>query len=501
MQKVYPNRINWENEPSQNTPINENNLNKMDYALFTIDGRVCDLELTKANQSDLLLGVKNVDYNTSTGVFTFEWQNGTRKTVDLNIEKIPVSFSLDADGVIRMKTADGTIFTADISQALKQYNFVDSSVIDFTESVDGEGNKVVTADIIGGSITAEKLQPNFLADCTEAKETAETKALVSEGYAVGEQNGVPVDETSPYYHNNAKYFSDKSASTIYQQSNWNETDQTQSAYIHNKPFNSLDQNDFEVVNGILKTKSKPLSSGDGIEIVNGAITADDTIARKIEIPTSTSQLTNDSDFVEDANYEHVDEAKVASWGFSKGGGDGEHIDILQADYDALTEAEKNDPNKYYFITDGENGLADTSIVSDKWTSRTYNVGEYCIDNNTLWKCLVQNSERPSDGANWTRTSVGDEIENINSLSDVKVGSLTASNANDFAVAVFDKLKTNDFYRSKMLNFTGTWSGHFDVMGFVRFSSLTYCNIVYLDVNGGNIYMGYINNGTANIKIK
>lgn len=268
MQRVYANRINWENEPSQNTPINENNLNKMDYALFTIDGRVCDQELTKANQSDLLLSVKRVDYDTTTGVFTFEWQNGTIKTIDLNIEKIPVSFSLDADGVIRMKTADGTVFTADISQTLKQYNFVDSSVIDFTESVDTSGNKTITANIIDGSITAEKLQPNFLADCTSAKNMAETKALVSEGYAVGEQNGVPVDASSPYYHNNAKYYSDKSASTIYQQSDWNETDSTQSAYIINKPFNSLDQNDFEVKNGVLKAKAQAIDSLNNIADVD-----------------------------------------------------------------------------------------------------------------------------------------------------------------------------------------------------------------------------------------
>ena len=40
MQKAYPNRINWENEPSTSTPLNEDNLNKMDYALYEIDDRV-----------------------------------------------------------------------------------------------------------------------------------------------------------------------------------------------------------------------------------------------------------------------------------------------------------------------------------------------------------------------------------------------------------------------------------------------------------------------------
>jgi len=42
MQKIYS-RINWENDPSTNTAINEDNLNKMDYALDQIDNRVVNL--------------------------------------------------------------------------------------------------------------------------------------------------------------------------------------------------------------------------------------------------------------------------------------------------------------------------------------------------------------------------------------------------------------------------------------------------------------------------
>ena len=38
--------------------------------------------------------------------------------------------------------------------------------------------------------------------------SAETEALKSEGFAVGEQNGTPVTSGSPYYHNNAKYYSE-----------------------------------------------------------------------------------------------------------------------------------------------------------------------------------------------------------------------------------------------------------------------------------------------------
>ena len=37
--KLYS-RINWKNRPSKNTPINETNLGKIDYALDEIDNRI-----------------------------------------------------------------------------------------------------------------------------------------------------------------------------------------------------------------------------------------------------------------------------------------------------------------------------------------------------------------------------------------------------------------------------------------------------------------------------
>lgn len=44
MQKAY-NRINWANYPSEETPLNETNLNKMDAALDELDNRIIEQEL------------------------------------------------------------------------------------------------------------------------------------------------------------------------------------------------------------------------------------------------------------------------------------------------------------------------------------------------------------------------------------------------------------------------------------------------------------------------
>ena len=218
MQKAYS-RITWENYPSENTPLNDINLNKMDAALNTVDNRVVDFDTTKSNQSDLLLALKNVTYDTETGLFTFTWFNGTTRTIDLNVEKIPVSFSMSEDGVITMTTADGTEFTADVSTLIKTYSFANTSEITWNVTTDEAGNKTVTPALVEGGITADKLQPNFLADCNQAKSDAEgykniasTKSLISEGYAVGQQNGVDVGPDSEYYHNNAKYYNDQAQS-------------------------------------------------------------------------------------------------------------------------------------------------------------------------------------------------------------------------------------------------------------------------------------------------
>lgn len=217
---VYSSRINWENEPSITSPINATNLNKMDYALHEMDGTFANWDTTKANESDMLLAIKSVDYDTDTGVFLFTWFNGTTKTVDLNIEKIPVSFSMSPQGVITMKTEDGTEYTADVGSLIKTYTFNDSSEIDFTVTTDASGNKTVTASLVAGSIDGTKLTPNYLADCTAAKTAAEgaansadDSAEDAEAWAVGQRNGTDVPSTDPTYHNNAKYWSEQSNPT------------------------------------------------------------------------------------------------------------------------------------------------------------------------------------------------------------------------------------------------------------------------------------------------
>lgn len=202
-------------DESETTPLNATNLNKIDSAVDTIDDRVITLDTTKATKAENLENLNGVTYDSTTGTFTFTWVNGDTLVADLNIEKIPVSFSMSADGIITMTTTDGSTYTADIGSLIKEYEFEDSSDIDFTTTTDGTAH-TVSATIKNGAVTEAKLQPDFLANCRLAAAEAEAGAteataggLTAEGFAKGTQNGEPVGSTSPYYHNNAKYYSEQ----------------------------------------------------------------------------------------------------------------------------------------------------------------------------------------------------------------------------------------------------------------------------------------------------
>ena len=84
--------------------------------------------------------------------------------------------------------------------------------------------------------------------------------------------------------------------------------------------------------------------------------------------------------------------------------------------------------------DSKGGADDTSIISDAYDElKTYVAGEYCIYNNLLWKCLVQNNgQTPTEGTYWTKVSVANEIALVNSRldSDFKIiRTKTPSSAN------------------------------------------------------------------------
>lgn len=223
MNKVYQ-RIIWENFPSERTALNESNLNRMDLAIDNIDNRVIEMDSTKVNVETANTLIKNWTMDEGTGVITVEKLNGEKIIFDLNIEKIPVNFELSADGILTMTTDDGTQYTANIGAMIPVLTFEDSDEI--AVSVTGTGvNKTYSFSIKSGSVTEDKLQPNFLADVkTEAAKAqasqsaaaqsasaASSSATLAESYTHGGTGAREGEDTD-----NAKYWAEqaKSASAV-----------------------------------------------------------------------------------------------------------------------------------------------------------------------------------------------------------------------------------------------------------------------------------------------
>ena len=230
MNKTYG-RINWENYPSDETPLNESNLNKIDVATDEIDNRVITLDTTKATKEEVSTLVQDVAFEEKTGIITIVKKNGSKVTIDTQMEKIAVNFSYNAGTQqIILTLIDGTKQYIDLAALITQYEFLESDTVAF--SIDSAGK--VSAIVKEASIQEKHLRPNYLADIkvevakaqasqsvaaksesnAKASETAaatsESNAAASatkaQSYATGGTNSRTGEDTD-----NAKYYSQQSA--------------------------------------------------------------------------------------------------------------------------------------------------------------------------------------------------------------------------------------------------------------------------------------------------
>jgi hypothetical protein len=206
MNKVYT-RINWEDYPSENTDLDAYHLNQMDSAIDALDNRIISQDALKVDKSSINGNIADWTMDETTGVITITKYNGEKIIFDLNIEKIPVGFSMSDDGIITMTTEDGTQFTADIGSMVPVLTFEDSATI--AVSVTGTGkNKTYSFSIKTGSVTDDMLQPNYLADirvesanASAYAQSANAKSVLAESYAVGGTGTREGEDTD-----NAKYY-------------------------------------------------------------------------------------------------------------------------------------------------------------------------------------------------------------------------------------------------------------------------------------------------------
>ena len=203
--KIYT-RINWVNKQvSKTTPVGAIRLNQIDGAIDTLDDRIIEQETLKLDKATALTMVADWSMDEETGIITITKLNGEKIIFDLNIEKIPVNFELSEDGILTMTTDDGTEFTANIGDMIPVLSFVDSDEI--TVSVTGEGkNKTYSFSIKAGSVTEDKLQPNFLA---EIKVESASAQLSAEAAAASEANAKAYEQSAAESAENAKSYAEQ----------------------------------------------------------------------------------------------------------------------------------------------------------------------------------------------------------------------------------------------------------------------------------------------------
>lgn len=219
MQKAHDSSYNnyWRNYPNISTPIVQDQLNRNESTVDTIDNRVVEFDTTKANQIDLLTCLANVELDDDTGVFTFTRKNGTTFTIDTDLEKVIVNFDFDNNPSsphyqsLILYLPDGSVKYVDLSAFVTNTEFVATDTIQPQVN-----NGVVRMNVIDGSITGAKLQPNYLADittqaniATQQATASANSATLSESWAIG-GTGTRQGEDSQ----NSKYYADLAEETV-----------------------------------------------------------------------------------------------------------------------------------------------------------------------------------------------------------------------------------------------------------------------------------------------
>ena len=212
--------INWENYPSDETPVNERNLNKMDGSIDIIDDRVITLDTTKATKAEVATLVADVTFEESTGIITITKKNGSKITIDTQMEKIAINFDYNpTTQQIILTLIDGTKQYIDLSALITQYEFLDSDTVAFYIDKDGK----VSAIVKEGSIEEKHLEPNYLAkikvevakaessmkNAATSENNAASSATKAQSYAVGGTGSRKGEDSD-----NAKYYSEQ-AKAIY----------------------------------------------------------------------------------------------------------------------------------------------------------------------------------------------------------------------------------------------------------------------------------------------
>lgn len=191
----------WQNLPSQRTALSRKNLLNMENGIKEADTRIVQLDASKLSMEIANTLVKSVNVDAKTGVITVTKLGGGIDTYDLDIERVVTNFDVTDEGIIILTLADGTEKQVDIGKFLN--TFKSSATIALTMT-----DREVTASIIDGSVTMDKLDPSiqsefrqYMLDAQNARDAALQYQKFAKRYTIGdaEFEGSETDNAKYYY--------------------------------------------------------------------------------------------------------------------------------------------------------------------------------------------------------------------------------------------------------------------------------------------------------------
>ena len=191
----------WQNLPSQKTALNRTNLLHLENGVKEADIRIVQMDASKLSMEIANTLVKSVNVDTKTGVITVTKLNGAIETYELDIERVVTNFDVTDEGVIILTLADGTEKSVDIAKFIN--TFKSSATIAF-----GMTDREVTARIIDGSVTMDKLDPTiqsefrqYMIESQNARDAALQYQKFAKRYTIGDSEfeGSETDNAKYYY--------------------------------------------------------------------------------------------------------------------------------------------------------------------------------------------------------------------------------------------------------------------------------------------------------------
>ncbi len=212
--EIFYKVIGWLDFPSVSTPLGQRNLRHMDNGILQCAQNILALSQDKLEVSDAAKFIIGWDLDTDTWIVTITCKDGTQKQYDFPIEMMPTRIDLDEDGNLVIVQQDGETKKVDFQRFV--YRFDDTATIAMHTN-----GTTITADVIDGSITMDKLEKSimqtlrqYMLDAQAAAEAAGNYNTAAESWAHGATGIRPGEATdnSRYYSEIAKREADKAAS-------------------------------------------------------------------------------------------------------------------------------------------------------------------------------------------------------------------------------------------------------------------------------------------------